>query len=929
MFDPFAYAVEEERKKKQTPSQQAAITNKQQASFDPFSFALSQEGKKPLITTPTSTPKPTIAPTSKPTPTPTPQSGFNLGGFLNNLGDTIKNAIVKAVPQLQPGNKPTMPTPSVPSVNQIKTPTQPIKTLDNTTPTVSGASATMTPVAQMSPTMQNFQRTTKNIIDSVMKFNPIDSAITVGQNALAKQAENYSTGKKDTLPPLVYSLAFYQDASNKILNAAPAPVQNILKGHISAVNSTLLGSSEIMNKTLNEKFAAPKDIAGQRFYSVGQILGSVNTFLAGGMFLKAAGVTKLSMPILLNAVSQLSAKPGTTFLQRIEKIPNDTIAGWLASMIPGSDKFFSTKTFVGAGQTGAVFYLNSFVNSLIEGLPPEKAAEVANQAGLVGALFHTGSVALGRTGAKLFGEQKAGEYVLTPEQTLNQAEGTNLKGTPAGDYLKGKAIEAQEQGKNLNVEIVAQRQGKLIKGEGLIPKLGEKVTTKIGEAIGTEVITTPDGVGFRATLVDAPAPIQQLKGETPSVKTPEVPTIAIVPGATAEPQVPKINIEVKPTTNLQTTIENKITEQGGKIENISKDSQGYTTIMADNVKISFDEKQDTIDIVGFKGGETRTKGDPTKLLDQIKEYASSQDKSITATKITGGDIEYWKKVGFTPIDISGGKGTQFEAIWEKSSTSQTDIKPIESMPVPGDQSNKPLPTKETTVAPIKETVQKRMEEIKVAKQIQDNKPPVEQSPKDIPSNTNAQTPIGTGDVTKSKAYTRVFDRLSEEVRQDVNYNKLNLKQDTENALNFITKDPQRALRVGLGIEQPPAGQTETAIAIALADKAGRDGDYSLQSQLEASRSLRQTRRGQEIVSERGRFDETSPHTYIRELMDRRLKNLGSNLKGALKNAAGKVQSVKEAAMNKIDVEVEKIKRKIQKDRNKIKLAQDIIDSIIC
>jgi len=753
-FNAWLDSTDEEKKKKalQTPSQQAASDIKKTASPSgkiDYNAFLSSAPKKPMI-----------APPSR-TPTPTTQPQNNIGTFLSNLGDTIKNAIVKAVPQLQQGNKPTMPTPSVPSVNQIKTPTSLMKTLDNAVPPVSGQSATMTPEAIASPAMQNFSRNTKNIIDSVMKFNPIDTAITAGQNAIAKQAENYSTGKKDTLPPLVYSLAFYQDSSNKILNSKPtgvaAPVwqatQNILKGHINAVNSSLLGSSEIMNKTLNEKFAAPKDIAGQKFYSVGQILGSVNTFLAGGQLLKAVGVTKLSMPILLNAVSQLSAKPGTTFLQRLAKIPNDTIAGWLASMIPGSDKFFSTKTFVGAGQTGAVFYLNSFVNSLIEGLSPEKAAEVANQAGLVGALFHTGSVALGRTGAKLFGEQKAGEQIFTPEQAINQADGTNLNGTPGGDYLKGKAIEAQAQGKNLKIEVIAQKQGALVKGEGLIPKLGEKATTKIGGAIGADVVTTPDGIGFRATLVDAPAPIQQLNGQT-TAKAPatETPTTAIVPGLTAEPQQtqtlsgriipppPSIRTDTgrvattdskkadiwlvergiaeaqsksdefnlqqfqnidpakitnaekqnitqylfgdkgiqyelknKTRTDLQTIIQTKITDTGAVVKDISVDKQGYTTIQTNKVNLSYKENKDTIDIVGFKRMEEGVKGEPTVLLNQIKDYASSQDKTITATKITGGDIGYWKKVGFTPIDISGGKGTQFEAIWEKPSTPQGGV----------------------------------------------------------------------------------------------------------------------------------------------------------------------------------------------------------------------------------------------------------------
>lgn len=199
----------------------------------------------------------------------------------------------------------------------------------------------------------------------------------------------------------------------------------------------------------------------------------------------------------------------------------------------------------------------------------------------------------------------------------------------------------------------------------------------------------------------------------------------------------------------------------------------------------------------------------------------------------------------------------------------------------------------------------------------------------IPTNTEAQTPVGTGELKKSKAYTRVFDMLKEEFRQDVNYSVLNLEKDAANAVEFIAKDPKAALRVGLGFEQPPVGQTETAVSIALAEKAATDGDFALQSRLESARSLRQTRRGQEIVSERGRFESDSPHKYMRELLNKRLSNLGANLKDSLSEAMNRVTSTKQAAMEKIDAEATKIKNAIRRDRKKIQLAQDIINSLIC
>lgn len=226
---------------------------------------------------------------------------------------------------------------------------------------------------------------------------------------------------------------------------------------------------------------------------------------------------------------------------------------------------------------------------------------------------------------------------------------------------------------------------------------------------------------------------------------------------------------------------------------------------------------------------------------------------------------------------------------------------------------------------VSKTTEQRPEEKKISTNPQElstmGKPGEELKPE--------QKPVGEGKIRESEAYRKVRDLLDETARQDVNYNRLNLEKDTENALNFIVEKPQEALRVGFGLEPPPEGQTETAVSIALADKAGRDGNHILQSQLESSRSLRQTRRGQEIVSERGRFNDESPHRYISELMDRRLKNIGKSIKSDVMETFNKINSAKQKAIDKIDKTAEALSKVVKRERNKIKLAQDVIDSLIC
>lgn len=192
-----------------------------------------------------------------------------------------------------------------------------------------------------------------------------------------------------------------------------------------------------------------------------------------------------------------------------------------------------------------------------------------------------------------------------------------------------------------------------------------------------------------------------------------------------------------------------------------------------------------------------------------------------------------------------------------------------------------------------------------------------------------QKPVGDGKTKESTAYKRVRDRLEQTTREDVNYNQLNLKKDAEAALEFIAKDKKAALRVAFGLEAPPPGQTETAIAIALADKAARDGNYKLQAQLESSRSLRQTRRGQEIVSERGRFDEDSPYHYIQTVLDQRLKNIGKNIKSDIVEQFRKISAAKQNAVERIDKKAREVSKFMRREQSKIKLAQNIIDELTC
>ncbi len=189
-------------------------------------------------------------------------------------------------------------------------------------------------------------------------------------------------------------------------------------------------------------------------------------------------------------------------------------------------------------------------------------------------------------------------------------------------------------------------------------------------------------------------------------------------------------------------------------------------------------------------------------------------------------------------------------------------------------------------------------------------------------------PVKTkGEVKKSKAFSRVEARLGEYADFDVNYNRLNLADDTAKALEFIEKYPKEAKRIALGMQGAPEGVTETAISIALAEQATENKDFALAAQLERSRSLRQTRRGQEIVSERGRFNENSPHFFIQQVLAARIERAGKTTFKFLAKQRGERQAT--GVQAKLKEGAEGAKATVKKKLSAADLAQNVIDQLTC
>ncbi len=180
-----------------------------------------------------------------------------------------------------------------------------------------------------------------------------------------------------------------------------------------------------------------------------------------------------------------------------------------------------------------------------------------------------------------------------------------------------------------------------------------------------------------------------------------------------------------------------------------------------------------------------------------------------------------------------------------------------------------------------------------------------------------------GTKKQSAAFQRVEENLKAETKNIPTYNQLNLAKDTANAIEFVEQQPDKALKIGLGLASPPPGITETAISIAAQELAVRNKDFGEASRLATSRSLRQTRRGQEIVAERGRFDENSPSTFIQLVLRERVRQ-------AVKYEYSEREDKLTEKLKKNVTEKAKLQRKIvDKKAASVKSAQKILDSLIC
>jgi hypothetical protein len=184
-------------------------------------------------------------------------------------------------------------------------------------------------------------------------------------------------------------------------------------------------------------------------------------------------------------------------------------------------------------------------------------------------------------------------------------------------------------------------------------------------------------------------------------------------------------------------------------------------------------------------------------------------------------------------------------------------------------------------------------------------------------------------VADQASVSRVYERLRadhpQELGDELNYDAINLKDQAEKAVKLIGEDKQKAYRIATG-QEVSKESTATSVNIALAEKALDEGNTGLYATLIRNRSLAQTRRGQELVSEKASISDNSTSRYVKELIGQRLENLGK------KNTFGislKKTNPKVAATAAIDREVKRIDMQIRNRKLDPKTALALLDKMEC
>ena len=344
----------------------------------------------------------------------------------------------------------------------------------------------------------------------------------------------------------------------------------------------------------------------------------------------------------------------------------------------------------------------------------------------------------------------------------------------------------------------------------------------------------------------------------------------------------KENISIKDEQKVETKVE------PNKREVIKLDKETYPGIESGMAVVRPDNTA-SLDVRFIK--DAQGKGQGTKAVTELENKLI--DKGITQVKIESfpESVGFWQKQGYQISgDVSEGKNVSMvkELKQPVQSTKGVEVKPAIT-------TKSPQITAKEKVSP---------------------------TPKEV-TTSQAQKKVSPTE----KAPSRVFERLQKKypLEGELLYDKTTFDKEYEKSTKLIATDKQRAFDIAMGKEES-SEITATATNIALAETALKEGNSELYAKLIRNRSLSQTRRGLELVLEKGSVEDNSTARYVKELISTRLEAIGKKYLSAVTE---KNVTDKERATKIIDRKVTDLELKISRKRLDTKTALKLLDSLEC
>lgn len=228
-------------------------------------------------------------------------------------------------------------------------------------------------------------------------------------------------------------------------------------------------------------------------------------------------------------------------------------------------------------------------------------------------------------------------------------------------------------------------------------------------------------------------------------------------------------------------------------------------------------------------------------------------------------VDYAKSQGYEPYTpnedlpvIDAGKPAKSEL-----PTIQTEAPAVR--PVKGD----------LTIEPIKQTPPQRFSAPFVAEKapsaaVEGDKTPTEGSAPAVLKPAESLGETKTSKLASGVNENAVAKKLTDTLGDLPEYNKVSMKEQAQYAADLIANEPDKAMRIAMGEEAPPAHILPEAVFTALEDKATSEGDVDTLQKLATKSNLssQATAMGQRIRA-LGERDDLSPVSKIQELKDTR------------------------------------------------------------